>query len=115
MARQGLGAEETASEFHQHEWEYKEVDVVLVECIFLFKRAHRSLFDLAIWELRRGRVPNRPCCVAVGLKRASEFRSEAERVEISIVARALLSRVVEATLFTRAANDPHRRTHGKAR
>jgi uridine kinase len=42
-------AEETATEFRRHLREYEDVDVVLVESIFLFKRANRSLFDLAIW------------------------------------------------------------------
>jgi uridine kinase len=42
-------AEETATTYGQRLYEYRNVDVVLVEGIFLFKRAYRSHFDLAVW------------------------------------------------------------------
>ncbi len=41
--------EETASQFRQHTYDFKDVSVILVEGIFLFKRQHRTHFDLAIW------------------------------------------------------------------
>jgi uridine kinase len=196
-------AEETATEFRRHLWEYEDVDVVLVESIFLLKRAHRSLFDVAIWadctfdtaleraiargqeglsaadtkrayetiyfpaqriHMERDDARNRADVVfgndprltifsvrgnisggasrsraepttptthpssatqhpplraegvapwsvsesallrAGGMKRASEFRYEVERVGISTVARALLSRKFEAAWFTWAGN-----------
>ena len=41
--------EETASDFRKHTYDYKDVSVVLVEGIFLFKSRYREYFDLAIW------------------------------------------------------------------
>ena len=40
---------ETASHYRQHTYDYRDVSVILVEGIFLFKRQYRTLFDLAIW------------------------------------------------------------------
>jgi uridine kinase len=42
-------ADETSREFRPERYDFDNVDVVLVESIFLFKRARRSLFDLALW------------------------------------------------------------------
>ena len=42
-------AEETASQYRKHTYDFKDVSVVLVEGIFLFKRKYRTHFDLAIW------------------------------------------------------------------
>ncbi|HSE33775.1 MAG TPA: hypothetical protein VLA93_19550 [Pyrinomonadaceae bacterium] len=41
--------DETAREYRKHVYNIKNVDVVLVEGIFLFKQAYRGLFDFAIW------------------------------------------------------------------
>ena len=41
--------EETARQYRKHVYNIRNVDVILVEGIFLFKQAYRSLFDLAIW------------------------------------------------------------------
>lgn len=41
--------EETAHEYRKHVYNIKNVDAILVEGIFLFKQAYRSLFDLAVW------------------------------------------------------------------
>ena len=41
--------EETAYEYRKHTYNIQNVDVILVEGIFLFKQAYRKLFDLAIW------------------------------------------------------------------
>lgn len=42
-------AEEMAKSYRKHNYSFKNADVVLVEGIFLYKRKHRKLFDLAIW------------------------------------------------------------------
>ena len=41
--------EETASDYRKHTYDYKDVSVILVEGIFLFKPPYRKHFDLAIW------------------------------------------------------------------
>ena len=40
---------ETANRYRKHIYDFKNVGVILVEGIFLFKHEYRSLFDLAIW------------------------------------------------------------------
>ncbi len=42
-------AHETATAYRDQLYEFEDIDVVLVEGIFIYKRAHRSCFDLAIW------------------------------------------------------------------
>ena len=42
-------AEETASRYRKHTYDFKDVSVVVIEGIFLFKPQYRDLFDLAIW------------------------------------------------------------------
>ena len=41
--------EEIASNYRKHTYHFKDVSVVLVEGIFLFKPQYRKYFDLAIW------------------------------------------------------------------
>ena len=41
--------EETASRYRKHTYDFKDVSVVLVEGIFLFKPQYRKHFDLTIW------------------------------------------------------------------
>jgi len=41
--------EETASEYRKHVYDFKDVGVIVVEGIFLFKAAYREFFDLAVW------------------------------------------------------------------
>lgn len=41
--------EETASQYRKHTYDVKDVSVVLVEGIFLFKPQYRKYFDLTIW------------------------------------------------------------------
>jgi uridine kinase len=41
--------EETASNYRKHTYDYRDVSVILVEGIFLFKPEYRRYFDLAIW------------------------------------------------------------------
>lgn len=42
-------AEETAREFRQHEYFYNDIDIILLEGIFLFKNEFKNFFDLKIW------------------------------------------------------------------
>ena len=42
-------AEETAVTFHDHLYAFHDIDVVLLEGIFIYKRAYRAHFDLAVW------------------------------------------------------------------
>ncbi|HEU4870758.1 MAG TPA: hypothetical protein VFT08_07915 [Pyrinomonadaceae bacterium] len=41
--------EETASHYRKHAYDFRDVSVVLVEGIFLFKPQYRKHFDVAIW------------------------------------------------------------------
>ncbi len=41
--------EETATEYRKHEYFYENVEILLLEGIFLFKKEFRELFDLKIW------------------------------------------------------------------
>lgn len=42
-------AEETADEFRKHEYFYENIDIILLEGIFLFKNAFKNYFDIKIW------------------------------------------------------------------
>jgi len=42
-------ADETASRFRPHRYRFDDVDVILLEGIYLFKRRYRGHFDLACW------------------------------------------------------------------
>ena len=42
-------AEETAPSFRKHTYDFKDVGVVVVEGIFLFKPQYRKFFDLTVW------------------------------------------------------------------
>ena len=41
--------EETAGNYRKHHYGFRDIDVVLLEGIFLFKREHRDRLDLAVW------------------------------------------------------------------
>jgi len=41
--------EETASQSRKEVYDFKNVGIIVVEGIFLFKSRHRELFDLAVW------------------------------------------------------------------
>jgi uridine kinase len=60
-------AEETARTYRKHTYCFKNVDVLLLEGIFLFKRDHRKLFDLTIWI---------DCSFATALARALTRKQE---------------------------------------
>jgi uridine kinase len=42
-------AEETAMEFRPHTYQYEDVDVIVLEGIYLLKPAYRGYFDLSFW------------------------------------------------------------------
>jgi len=41
--------EETAPEFRKHEYFYKDIDIILLEGIFLFKNEFKKHFDVQVW------------------------------------------------------------------
>lgn len=41
--------EETATEFRPHNYVFDNIDIILLEGIFIFKRQYADLFDLKIW------------------------------------------------------------------
>lgn len=59
--------DETARNYRKHVYDIKNVRIILVEGIFLFKQPYRSLFDLAIWI---------ECSFATALARAIERGQE---------------------------------------
>jgi uridine kinase len=42
-------AEETAAEFRKHDYIFKDIDIILLEGIFLYKNAFKKHFDFKIW------------------------------------------------------------------
>ncbi len=42
-------AEETASEYREHLYRFEDIDIIVLEGIYLLKRAYRSHFDLCFW------------------------------------------------------------------
>lgn len=42
-------AEETASEYHKHIYQFEDVDVILLEGIYLLKQQFKSIYDLSFW------------------------------------------------------------------
>jgi uridine kinase len=67
--------EETASDYSKHTYDYKDVPVVLVEGIFLFKPKYRKYFDLAIWV-----DCSFPTALARAIDRAQEGLSPANTI-----------------------------------
>jgi uridine kinase len=41
--------EETATEYRKHTYDFKEIDVIVLEGIFLFKQRFHSYYDLSLW------------------------------------------------------------------
>src|ERR1700757_3483486 len=41
--------EETATAFRKHRYEFRNIDIILLEGIFLFKPMYRDDFDLKVW------------------------------------------------------------------
>ena len=67
--------EETASQYRKHTYDFKDVSVILVEGIFLFKREYRTYFDLAIWV-----DCSFPTALARAIHRAQEGLSAAKTI-----------------------------------
>jgi uridine kinase len=42
-------AEETASEYRKHTYDFEELDVILLEGIYLLKRSFQEYYDLSVW------------------------------------------------------------------
>ena len=42
-------AEETATEYRRHTYEFEELDVILLEGIYLLKRPFQAYYDLSVW------------------------------------------------------------------
>jgi uridine kinase len=41
--------EETATAYHRHRYDFRNVDVIVLEGAYLFKRPFRGYYDLALW------------------------------------------------------------------
>lgn len=67
--------EETAKQYRKHIYNFRNVAVILVEGIFLFKREYRQLFDLAIWV-----DCSFPTALALALERSQECLSPAKTI-----------------------------------
>jgi uridine kinase len=67
--------EETASQYRRHTYDFKDVSVVLVEGIFIFKPQYRKYFDLAIWV-----DCSFPTALARAIMRAQEGLSAANTI-----------------------------------
>jgi uridine kinase len=59
--------EETATRYRPQLYDFHDIDVVLLEGIFIFKRAYRPHFDLAVWV---------DCTFDTALERALERAQE---------------------------------------
>jgi uridine kinase len=46
---EGDFAEETATEYRKHRYEFRDIDVILLEGIYLLKRAFQNYYDCSIW------------------------------------------------------------------
>ena len=55
-------AEETATTFRKHRYVFRNIDIILLEGIFLFKPTYRDHFDLKVWI---------DCSFATALRRAT--------------------------------------------
>lgn len=69
--------EETASQYRKHTYDFKDISVILVEGIFLFKRQYRTHFDLAIWI-----DCSFPTALARAIDRAQEGLSAAKTIAV---------------------------------
>jgi len=69
-------AEENAPSFRKHIYDFKDVGVVVVEGIFLFKPQYRQFFDLTVWL-----DCSFPTALARAIERAQEGLSVARTIE----------------------------------
>jgi uridine kinase len=59
--------EETATTYRNEPYAFEDIDIIVLECIFLFKHCYRDYFDVAIWI---------DCSFETALKRAIARRQE---------------------------------------
>jgi uridine kinase len=64
-----------ATEYRRHVYEFEGVDVLVVEGIFLLKRAFRAYFDLTVWV---------DCSFETGLERALQRSQEGLSAEATV-------------------------------
>jgi uridine kinase len=70
-------AEETATSYRTHVYDYRDVDVIVLEGIYLLKRAFQGYYDLSVWI---------KCSVATALERAIARAQEGLPPEATIAA-----------------------------
>ena len=88
--------EETATSFRPHTYTFENIDIILLEGIFIFKRAFARLFDLKIWI---------QCSFGNALRRAIERRQESLSTEATIAAYKRI--YFRAQRFHFEMDDPH--------
>ena len=91
-------AEETARAYREHLYDFTNVDVVLLEGIFIFKRKYTELFDLKIWI---------DCSFPTALTRALSRRQEGLGITETI--RAYETIYFPAQRIHLAEDDPRQR------
>ena len=69
--------EETATEYRQHTYKFKNIDIILLEGIFIFKESFAPLFDLKIWI---------DCSFETALRRATKRGQEGLSRDATIAA-----------------------------
>jgi uridine kinase len=69
--------EETATAYHRHLYDFEDVDVIVLEGIYLLKRGWQGLYDLSVWV---------DCSFETALARALARRQEGLSAEDTIAA-----------------------------
>ncbi len=70
-------AEETATEYRKHTYQFEDIDIILLEGIYLLKRSYRSYYDLSLWV---------ECTFETALHRALKRRQESLSPDETILA-----------------------------
>ena len=89
--------DETATGFRPFTYDFKDIDIILLEGIFIFKRAFASLFDLKVWL---------ECSFETALTRAIERRQEGLSLDATIAAYESIYFPAQRLHFE--IDDPHR-------
>ncbi|MBI4718526.1 MAG: uridine kinase [Planctomycetes bacterium] len=93
--------EETATSYRRHRYTYHDVDVVLLEAIFLFKREWTSRYDVALWV---------DCTFETALERA--LARGQEGLDAQATVRAYETIYFPAQRIHRLEDQPLRTAHG---
>jgi uridine kinase len=88
-------AEETATVYHRHVYDFRDVDVIVLEGIYLLKRTFRRYYDLALWV---------ECSFETALVRA--LRREQEGLSPDATIRAYQTIYFQAQYIHFALDDP---------